>query len=675
MKKIIILMLLCLNITLAYSKTEKKAKVIDLIKTSKPYYSWAGGINLGYFFPIGFYKNSLEPAPLIGLKLRFNPKLFNHFLIDLEGSYAFSNLKNNSEAKYSVLPIGLNFNYHYPVGNNFYFNASLGGGYYFLKLQEASYGNFYGKASTGLFYQISENLNLGAQVAYNFYYDTGEKLQAISGSLGISYIFDTPLTQKDVQITELELDGVFAAMYAQYFNKQIGVIKIKNTTNQVLSNIKVSLKVNPYMDEKSVSKYYQKIKPGQFAVLPLYSYFNHKIKDLKVNTVTTGILEIEYEKQDKTRYKKRDVVKIELFNRNALVWDDIKKLGSFLHKDHPQIINLARKAITLQGVNSSNIPKTILKTLKIFTLLKSLSLKYVNDPSSYRNLSKGKVDYIQYPLETLSRKTGDCDDLTVLTSSLLESVGLETALVSLPGHIFLMVLVPDSPQNEMLVTYRNKKWLALETTLILEGFLKAWQGGYHKHNKANTNDREVILINDAIVAYTPNNTNLHKKLSSNFSSNLNIDINNEMSAVSKLLNTELNIKQIVRLSVQKLNKLAIKYAKIGMYNKGETLFKQAIKKNNRYKSPYYNLITLYRLTKKFHLAIKVFENYNTLFKEDNKALFYISKVYFDLKNFKKASEYYKRATKSNKKLKNKYYQAALKQKAPKAYQESIIWEE
>ena len=62
---------------------------------------------------------------------------------------------------------------------------------------------------------------------------------------------------------------------------------------------------------------------------------------------------------------------------------------------------------------------------------------YVPDPVAY--------DYIKSPLESLYSKGGDCDDATVLLSSLLGAVGIRTRLVFVPRHVYVEAYMIDAP--------------------------------------------------------------------------------------------------------------------------------------------------------------------------------------------------------------------------------------
>jgi hypothetical protein len=120
------------------------------------------------------------------------------------------------------------------------------------------------------------------------------------------------------------------------------------------------------------------------------------------------------------------------------------------------------------------------KAKLIFDALGQYGMYYVSDPND--PLGTG-IDYIQTPSETLSLKGGDCDDLAVLYASALESVGVGTALVHVPGHVFVAFEVDGI-------------WHLIETTMIkapksIDGyeisyFDQATSSGYDTYTKNAT---------------------------------------------------------------------------------------------------------------------------------------------------------------------------------------------
>ena len=79
------------------------------------------------------------------------------------------------------------------------------------------------------------------------------------------------------------------------------------------------------------------------------------------------------------------------------------------------------------------------------TLLRHVAskVKYVSDP-------RGGSDYIQSPKETLELAAGDCEDQTILLSSMLESVGVRTLLAFTEDHVYAMACVEEKLPRKWL---------------------------------------------------------------------------------------------------------------------------------------------------------------------------------------------------------------------------------
>src|SRR5262249_34019326 len=124
----------------------------------------------------------------------------------------------------------------------------------------------------------------------------------------------------------------------------------------------------------------------------------------------------------------------------------------------------------------------------IFDALGTLGITYVSDPNNpYSTIAETPeaVDAVSYPRETLARRTGDCDDTTVLLAALLGNVGISTQFVDVPGHLFLLVDTGIHERNRLslavdesrYVVADDEVWIPLETTAIKEGFPRAWEIG------------------------------------------------------------------------------------------------------------------------------------------------------------------------------------------------------
>ena len=81
---------------------------------------------------------------------------------------------------------------------------------------------------------------------------------------------------------------------------------------------------------------------------------------------------------------------------------------------------------------------------------------------------------------------GDCDDCTVLYCALLANMGISTALVDAPGHVYMMFDSGVTDRREfgfslptkLFVEREGRYWIPIEVTKLGEGsFLDAWELG------------------------------------------------------------------------------------------------------------------------------------------------------------------------------------------------------
>lgn len=613
-------------------------------------------MEVGYFQPLGYYQDLLNGAPLFLLKLRYNPKLFNYFLTDVELGFAFSTFTNNNDYSYQMVPIGLAFNYQMPITRSLKISPKLGGGEYILKTTGKSVYNPYAKSGIDFSFQISPNLDLSLGGSFYYLFDQKKSMPGLAGTFSLNYVFGTVLSDKDIKILSLDTQKIFASIYASYYNDPVGLIKLKNTSGGIIKNLKVSLFIKKYMDSPSVFEMKRVIAPNGEFQIPVYAYFNEKIKNLEADTDTTGVLEISYQKADGEKNLKRDIFKTRIYSRNALVWDNLAKLGTFITTKDKKIIEFSRKAMSLKVPGQYRfLPKEIISAVKIIEALRAYQIQYVKDPKSPYDDFGGQriaVDYVQFPRETLASKSGDCDDLSVLTATLLESVELTTAFVTIPGHIFLMIRL-DKPyaKIENTVSYNGKYWLPFEVTALKKGFSSAWLIGYKNYTKHVK--EEVLLVENAFKKFRPVLPDNLPQLSIQFNETLlKKNFKQESAQVAKLIQSNpLSDTQIASLSPQQMNKKAIQFALTGNLNRAEKLFFKAIQKDENYRSPYYNLMNLYRIQKKYNRVYEIYNRIQLASPNDKKSILLLSKIEFLRKNYSKAEELQQLALKTGNKNK------------------------
>ena len=189
-----------------------------------------------------------------------------------------------------------------------------------------------------------------------------------------------------------------------------------------------------------------------------------------------------------------------LHDNHSIQLDDVAKLACFISSESSAtdsaigaFINQVRTAFQTE-IDSADIPENLYVAMLLFNVLHGVS--YARDPNIPRQ--RGTIDEIKYPHEMLESLMGqhsedddkstfgDCDDSTALYCSLLESVGIKTALIQLPSHVLMAfdlgnISVEQAQEiglpNDYYETVNGQAWIPIETTLIKEGFAAAWQEG------------------------------------------------------------------------------------------------------------------------------------------------------------------------------------------------------
>jgi len=127
--------------------------------------------------------------------------------------------------------------------------------------------------------------------------------------------------------------------------------------------------------------------------------------------------------------------------------------------DDAKLVNpLAAELKKLAGQKGYGAEKTV-----NFTASFVQNLKYEEDTNG---------EYPNYPVETLHDMRGDCEDLSILTAALLQSMGYDGVLIRFTspkegeaGHMAVGVVVPGLSSGDSY-TYDGKKYYYLETTSV-----------------------------------------------------------------------------------------------------------------------------------------------------------------------------------------------------------------
>ncbi len=456
----------------------------------------------------------------------------------------------------------------------------------------------------------------------------------------------------------VNFDKVFSSNYKYYASYPAGTITLKNTTTRPFKGVTVSIAIKKYIDYPT-RLVIGELPSGKTIRKPLNIVFNSRILDITDNTFIQSEVKVTYidsgRKQEVTLSSP-----IYVYEKHVLIWDDKGKIASFITPRDPVIVDIATAAVS--GYNERGLSRNVVKARALFEAMGVLGISYMEDPNSPFSVVsglKGVVDFVQFPRETIARKVGDCDDLTSLYSSLLEAVGIRTAVVDVPGHVFVLMDtgVPESEEiyfgfpRESYVLRNGTIWIPVETTLVGASFTEAWKKGSENYKKW-LDKAKIIEFEKARARYLA--PNLPKKRAELTVSKKDIErrFTGELERLRKK-RIQYVRKRLSELGSLGLIKLIRFYAREGMLDDAIKVARSihGFKRNAMVLN---NLGNVYYLKRKYHRALKYYRDAYRLDKKDAGILINIARAYMRLGNRKMAKLYFDKALKIDSKFKDRY---------------------
>ena len=346
---------------------------------------------------------------------------------------------------------------------------------------------------------------LTPETRYTYYVSTFSSDGTESEKVAVeatTQIFNRP--PLDIEVVQLR--DVFSNSYKMYERDGIGRVKLTNNTNKTMERLKVTFQLKDFMDFPTETKL-DKLLPGQSGEVALKAVFNNSILTLTEDSSVQAMIEASYfENGKRVSYSKNPTVNV--YDKHRLTWDVRERYATFITPKDAPVMNFARSIVTQYKESRDEIQRAAM----LFDALGVYGLTYIPDPSNPYQFSSGKtntVDYVQFPRETLERKSGDCDDLVGLYSAELESMGIDTRVLEVPGHMFMMFSTGISADNDgytmdnMYVVHDDQLWIPVETTLLGSAFVTAWEKGSATYYKWKDKGLTILDVHDAWEAYKP----------------------------------------------------------------------------------------------------------------------------------------------------------------------------
>lgn len=447
-----------------------------------------------------------------GLKATYRPIRFLNLYA--QGEYLSMALPGVSPV--SILQGELGTGFHLDFADRLALDLNIDAGLYNAKATSSASGITAGGSLT-FTYKINPSIYADVTATARHYSGKPSPLMMINAGLapGITFNISEIINKKTkLQIGLTELDPVFPVLYSWYENNSFGKIEITNKEDSSITDVTVSFFQPQYMAHAKECATFKRIKCDETVSVDLYAFFNEQMLELREKTDTSSYIIVNYSRLGK-KLSQSYALDVPVYGRNNMSWDDDRRAAVFVSSKDPAAMQFAKYTASIVRDNLCiDVPVSIQYAIGIFQALNEFGLNYVVDPSSAfeDNVGTSSIDFLQFPYQTLMYRGGDCDDLSILVCSLFEAVGIDTAFITVPGHIFMAFdsgLTPEQARtifknrSEYIVD-DGKVWMPLEITLSDEGFYRACRYGAREWNAADAKGAAALYkMHDCWKIYQP----------------------------------------------------------------------------------------------------------------------------------------------------------------------------
>ncbi|MFW6231809.1 MAG: tetratricopeptide repeat protein [Spirochaetota bacterium] len=348
----------------------------------------------------------------------------------------------------------------------------------------------------GAGYAVSPSITLGVQGSYREYLiPEGRLHQGVQVATVARFTTGAAARGKAVDV-EYRVEPVFPAFYTYYDVHPLGEASLLNNESDPIRDVSVWFFAPQLMDNPRLCAEATQVRSGRQLSVPLHALFNEEILAITEGTAIAGEIRLEYSYLDRPTEKAIPVT-VEVHPRNALTWDDDRKVAAFVASRDPLVMSLGKTvAGFVRDAPDTAVNANFRTAVALLQALQTHGLSYVVDPVTPHaavSLNEQAIDHVQFPGQTLAFNAGDCDDLSVLYAALLETVGIPAAMVTTPGHIFVafgLGMGEDAVDGLFLddgavIRDDGQTWVPVEVTLVREGFAAAWSRGVRNWSDAD----------------------------------------------------------------------------------------------------------------------------------------------------------------------------------------------
>jgi tetratricopeptide (TPR) repeat protein len=529
--------------------------------------------------------------------------------------YGYHPILARQSVSFASVEAGLGIGYNLIPNLGVVAHADGGATYGFFNSSFEGYWNPYVRAGAGLALTLPPRMQVTAEGLYLW---QAGLYQGLGASLGLSVGLGTPRTVQTfaapaasgkprpqplgrqgtgLEVSSVKISDVYPVFYKHYDDHPLGSAVLRNWERSAVTNVRVSFFVKEYMTDPKETKGPDSIPAGQEATVDLYGLFKKDVLANTEDTKVSALVTLRWVAGGKES-SKESVQTVRVLRRNALTWDDDRKAAAFVSPNDPGAVRFAKNvAAAVKGKGNTSVEPTVRMAAAIHDALSLYGLAYTADPVATLNSDNRTVDYIQFPSQTLEYRSGKCSDFSALYASMFEAVGIETAFITIPGHIYMAAALSLSPDDaraafthkDDLIYVDNRVWLPIEITLRDGGFMKAWQEGA-KEWRENLARKQAVLypLREAWKTYEPVGYSAaeaqlkipaDEKIAAAMAADIDAFVKGEMGQQESALKAAVAKASTTATRSKALNSLAVLHSRFGLYDQALSEFGQVLAKD------------------------------------------------------------------------------------------------
>ena len=289
-----------------------------------------------------------------------------------------------------------------------------------------------------------------------------------------------------LSLDDIALADIFPSLFTTYQDNPAGTIRVRNTGSAPITDISVQAEMR-FLDFATPGGTLARLGPGESAEIDVRLPISDRTLSLQESAPVPVNVTVSY-RSGSQEFDESEVEIITVHRATALTWDDSGRLAAYVTPRDSIVAEYAAPFVSVGEAERFAVSEKIFRAARISDAIGVSGLEYIEDPQSGITQVLGDpaaLDTVRFPRNTIRVGYGDCDDTTALMCSLFESVGIRTAIMTSPGHVFMAFDTGEPAQNAWLfesdttavIEYEGTVWLPYETTILHEGFLASWQEG------------------------------------------------------------------------------------------------------------------------------------------------------------------------------------------------------